>query len=229
MPCAAAPSTSWERSPTISTRSGSGSSWASAWATTSAFDARDAVEAGARDHLEMLVEPEVLEDPPRRRFGLRRGHRQPHARGPQVGQQVRNPVEQAVHRPAAGGVVGPVGGDRRVGPLAEPHRPQRVVHRRSDDQARQVAVGHVGADLAQRMAEAGDDAVGGIGQGAVEVEDHQLRAGRHGSHCPRRPTTVVMWQVTIRARVRAITATRPRRPACWTSPSTCAPTSRRPG
>ena len=82
----------------------------------------DTVHAGARDHLEMLVEPEVLEDAARGRLGLRRGHRQPHTGGAQVGQQSRDAVEQAVHRPAAGGVVGAVGGDRGVGVVAEPHR-----------------------------------------------------------------------------------------------------------
>ena len=43
----------------------------------------------------------------------------------------------------------------------------------------QVAVGYDGADRAQCMAEAGHDALSRVGQGAVEVEDHQLWAGRH--------------------------------------------------
>ena len=102
----------------------------------------NAVDAGAGDDLEMLVEPEVREDPVRGRLGLGRGHRQPHTGGAQVGQQLRDAVEQAVHRPAARGVVGAVGGDRGVGVVAEPHRAQRVVHRRADDAAGQVAVGN---------------------------------------------------------------------------------------
>ena len=102
------------------------------------------------------------------------------------------------------------------------------MHGRADDHAGQVAVGNDGADGTQRVAEAGDDALRRIGQGAVEIEDHQLRAGRHELIVPDRPTTVVMWQAKP-ARARAITATRPRAPACWTSPSTSAPTSRRPG
>ena len=123
------------------------------------------------------------------------------------------PVEQAVHRPAAGGVVGPVGGDRLVGVLAEAHLAQRVMHRRTDDQAGQVAVGHRGADLAQRVPEAGHDALRRVGQGAVEVEDHQLRARRDGTvrvsvTTPfSRRTTVVLWRVNPGVR-RAL----PRRP-----------------
>ena len=36
---------------------------------------------------------------------------------------------------------------------------QREVHRRPDDAAGQVAVGYTGADLAQRVTEAGHDAL----------------------------------------------------------------------
>ena len=78
-------------------------------------------------------------------------------------------------------VVRPVGGDRRVGVLAEPHLAQRVMHRRPDDAAGQIAVGHRGADLAECVPEAGHDALRRVGQGAVEVEDHQLRARRDGT------------------------------------------------
>ncbi len=184
MPCAAAPSTSWARSPTITTRSGSGLKLLQrvgqhiglGWTATPSTLA-PAITS------KWPVEAEVLEDPPRRRLGLRGGHRQPHAGGAQVGEQLRDAVEQAVHRPAAAGVVGPVGGDRRVGEVAEPHALQRVVHRRPDDPAGQVAVGNLGAHVAERVAEAGHDAVGGVGQGAVEIEDHQLRAGVGGRAC----------------------------------------------
>ena len=135
----------------------------------------------------MLVEAEVGENALCRRLRLRRGHRQTHPGGPQVGEQRRNPVEQAVHRPAAGHVVLPVRGDRGVCLLAEAHIPKRVMHRRADDQADQVPVGDDGADGPQRVAEAGDDALRRIGQGAVEVEDHQLRAGRHDLIVPDGP------------------------------------------
>ena len=133
-----------------------------------------AVDAGSRDDLEMLVKPEMRQDPPCGRLRLGGGHGEPDARGPQIGQQRPDPVEEAVDRPAAGGVVGAVGGDRGVGVLAQPHRGQGVVHRRADDPAGQVALGHGGADLAERVAEAGHDAVSGVGERAVEVEDHQL-------------------------------------------------------
>ena len=136
---------------------------------------RGAVDAGAGDDLEVLVEAEVGQDAPRGRLRLGGGHRQPHTGGAQIGQQRLDPVEQAVDRPAAGGVVGAVGRDRRVGVLAQPHRPEGVVHRRADDLAGQVAVGHSGTDLAERVPEAGHDAVRGVGEGAVEIEDHQLR------------------------------------------------------
>ena len=169
------------RSPTISTRSGSGSQLGQRVRHHVGLGGADAVDAGARDDLEMLVEPEVREDPPRRRLGLRRGHRQPHTGGPQVGQQLRDAVEQAVHRPAAGGVVGPVGGDRGVG--VRRRAPSRAAcdasaGRRCGRPGRRRALG---ADLAERVAEAGHDALRRVGQGAVEVEDHQLRARRDGT------------------------------------------------
>ena len=75
-------------------------------------------------------------------------------------------------------VVGAVGGDGGVGVLAEAHLAQRVMHRRADDAAGQVPVGNHGADLAEGVAEAGHDALRRVGQGAVEVEDHQLWPGR---------------------------------------------------
>ena len=148
------------------------------------------VQAGTRDDLEMLVEPEMLEDPPCRRLGLRRGHRQPHTGRPQVGEQLGYAIEQAVHRPAAGRVVGAVGGDRCVG-VFEAHRRQRVVHRRADEPACQVAVGNLGTDLAEGVAEAGHDALRRVGQGAVEVEDHQLRPGRGGGVVQGRHASIV--------------------------------------
>ena len=95
-----------------------------------------AVHAGAGDHLEVAGQAEVVEDPPGGRLGLGGGHRQPHPGGAQVGEQLRDPVEQGVHRPAAAGVVGPVGGDRVVGQVAETHALQGVVHRRPDDPRR---------------------------------------------------------------------------------------------
>ncbi len=59
--------------------------------------------------------------------------------------------------------------------LAELHRAEGVVHRRADDLSGQVAVGHRGADVGERVQEAGDDPLRGVGQRAVEIEDHQLR------------------------------------------------------
>ena len=49
------------------------------------------------------------------------------------------------------------------------------MHRRAHNTFRQVAVGHLGADRGQGMPEARHDAVRRIRQGAVEIEDHQLR------------------------------------------------------
>jgi hypothetical protein len=131
-----------------------------------------AVQRGAGDHLEVVIESEVFDDPLRGGLGLGGGHREPHSGRAKVGQQVGDSVEDAVDRPAPADVVGAVGGDGLVGPIAEPHRAQRVVHRRSDDAVGEVAVGHVGPDLAECVTEAGDDSVGGIGQRAVQVEDH---------------------------------------------------------
>jgi len=45
-----------------------------------------AVDAGSGDDLEVLVETEMGQDASCRRLCLRRGHREPDARGPQVGQ-----------------------------------------------------------------------------------------------------------------------------------------------
>jgi hypothetical protein len=59
-----------------------------------------------------------------------------------------------------------------------------VVHRRADDPAGQVSVGHGSADLTERVAETGHDAFCGVGEGAVEVEDHQLRLRRRVCHVP---------------------------------------------
>ena len=114
------------------------------------------------------------QDALRGRLRLGGGHRQSDTGGPQIGEQRPDPVEKAVDRPTAGGVVGAVGGDRRLGVLAQSHRLKGVVHRWADDLTGQVALGHSGTDLAQRVPEAGHDAVRGIGERAVEVEDHQL-------------------------------------------------------
>ena len=134
----------------------------------------NAVETGARDHLEVSVQAEMGEDALRRRLRLRGRDRQPHARRAQVGQQLGDPVEKAVHRPAPGGVVGAVRGDRRIGVPPSPMAVEGVVHRRSDDLLARSPSGTVRTDLDERVAEAGHDAAGRIGQGAVEVEDHQL-------------------------------------------------------
>ena len=133
----------------------------------------------------------MREDPAGGRLGFRRGHRQAYIGGAQIGQQLRDAVEEAVDRPAAGGVVGAVGGDRRIGVLAESHFPQRVVHRWADDAAGQVTVGNVGADLIEGVTEAGHDALCRIGQGAVEVEDHQLRSGRRDGVIKGRHASIV--------------------------------------
>ncbi len=108
-------------------------------------------------------------------FGLGGRHRQTHPRGAQVGQQQGDPVEEAVDGPAPGAVVGTIGGDRGVGVLAQPHGLERDMHRRPDDLAGQIARGHGGADLVECVAEAGHDALRGVGERAVEIEDHQLR------------------------------------------------------
>jgi dinuclear metal center YbgI/SA1388 family protein len=121
------------------------------------------------------------ENSSRRRLRLRGGHRQPHTCCLQVGQQPGYAVEKPVHRPAAGAVVRPVGRDGCVCGLAQSHLAQRVMHRRADDAAGQITVGYRGADLAECMPEAGHDALRRIGQSAVEIEDHQLRARRDGT------------------------------------------------
>ena len=138
-----------------------------------------AVEAGAGDDLEVLVEPEMSQDPSRGGLRLRGGDRQPDAGGAQRGKQGRDAVEQLVHLPAAGRVVGAVRGNRGVGVLGQSHLRERVVHRRTDNHSGQVAVGNRSADRVQGVAKTRHDALRGIGQGAVEVEDHQLRAGCH--------------------------------------------------
>lgn len=51
----------------------------------------------------------------------------PHAPGRRAGSGCRS--NTPVHRPPAAEVVGPIGGDRRVGQVAEAHRLQRVMHR----------------------------------------------------------------------------------------------------
>ena len=106
----------------------------------------------------------------------------------------RNAVEQGCSSPSRGSCSRR---GRRRSPRRRSSRPiarQRLMHRRPDEAAGQVAVGHLGTDLAERVPEAGHDALRRVGQGAVEVEDHQLRPGRRGGvvagssriHCLRR-------------------------------------------
>ena len=45
----------------------------------------------------------------------------------------------------------------------------------------QIAVGHRRTHFSQRVPEAGHDALRRVRQGAVEIEDHQLRAGHDGT------------------------------------------------
>ncbi len=60
-------------------------------------------------------------------------------------------VEQAVHRPTAGAVVGPVGYDRLLGGFAEPHGAQRLMHGRADGVSGQVAFGYWGTSVVERV------------------------------------------------------------------------------
>src|ERR1700735_5017008 len=73
-----------------------------------------AVDAGSGDDLEVLVEAKMGQYALRGRLRLGGGHRQSDTGGPQIGQQWPDPVEEAVDRPTAGGVVGAVGGDGRA-------------------------------------------------------------------------------------------------------------------
>ena len=117
-----------------------------------------AVGARAGDDLEMLVEPEMGEDAPRRRLQLGGGDGQPDTGGAQIRQQRLDPVEQRCSSPSPGRRTRR---GRRRSPssasLAELHGPEGVVHRRADDLGGQVALGHRGADVAERVQEAGDD------------------------------------------------------------------------
>ena len=54
------------------------------------------------------------------------------------------------------------------------------MHRRTHYSAGQVALGYLGADRGQGVAEAGHDAFRRIRQCAVEIEDHQLWSGAGG-------------------------------------------------
>lgn len=134
------------------------------------------VRARPGDHFEVVIEAEVLEDLLGSGFGLRRGDGKSNPGGAQIGQQRRDAVENAVHRPASGRVVGAVCGDRLVGAAAEPHRGEGDVHGWPDDAGRQVTVRNGCADLAEGVTEAGHDSIGRIRQRAVEVEDHQIGA-----------------------------------------------------
>ena len=53
------------------------------------------------------------------------------------------------------------------------------------------ALGEVGADLTEGVTEAGHNALRRIGQGAVEVEDHQLRPGRRDGVIQGRHASIV--------------------------------------
>src|ERR1700722_13660506 len=99
-----------------------------------------AVDAGSGNDLEVLVEAEMGEDALRGRLRLGGGYRQSDTGGPQIRDQWPDAVEEAVDRPTAGGVVGAVGGDGRLGVLAQSHRLKGVVHRRADDLTGQVAL-----------------------------------------------------------------------------------------
>ena len=121
MPCAAAPSTSWGgRRPSRPAPEAAPAGRARG-ASTSAFD--DARRRGWRPR-----SPRSSSSSPKcariRRavgLGLGGGHGQPYACGLQVGQQRGDAGEGTVHRPAAAGVVGPVGDDRGVGAVTEAH------------------------------------------------------------------------------------------------------------
>ena len=167
------------------------------------------VQAGTGDDLEMLVEPEMLEDPPCGRLGLRCGHRQPHSGRPQVGEQLRNAVEQAVHRPAAGRVVGAVGGDRGVG-VFESHRRAACgasAARRCGRPGRRRESRH-----RSRRGRAGSwtrcpaPSRSGCHRGrrspAAAGSPRRCRPGSSRIHCLRRRISVVMWQAREAVRVR---------------------------
>lgn len=145
------------------------------------FGGSPPVEAGTGDHFEVLVEAEVFEDPARRRFCFRGRHGEANARGLQVGQQRVDSVVKPVHRPAAGCVVGAIGGDGLVGFVSQPQVGECEVHGWPDAEADQVARGNLGADCCEGVTETGHDALGRVGEGAVQIEDDQLGA-RHARH-----------------------------------------------
>ena len=81
------------------------------------------------------------------------------------------------------------------------------MHRRAHDPGDQVAVGNRCADLVERVAETRDDAGRRVGQGAVEIEEHQLGSpGRqrfsHGAIVPDLPPpmpgALLFFTVTVR-------------------------------
>ena len=191
MPCAAAPSTSWVRSPTITTRSGSGASWASACAITSALVARTPSTLAPAITSKCSSSAEVLEDPPRGRLGLRGGHRQPHPGRPQVGQQLRGCRRTGCSSPSRGW---------------SSRRGRRRSRRRASPSPMAGSVWCIGGPTmrparspsgisapicAEGVTEAGHDALRRVGQGAVEVEDHQLRPGRRGGVVQGRHASIV--------------------------------------
>ncbi len=51
--------------------------------------------------------------------------------------------------------------------------------------------GNIGADLAEGVTEAGHDALRRVGQGAIEVEDHQLRPDRRNGVIQCRHASIV--------------------------------------
>ena len=193
MPCSAAPSTSWD---TVADHHHPFGKWAAVGQAhgrrTSAFVAARPVQARPRDHLEMLVEPEVREDPGRGRLGLRGRHRHPDPGRPEIGQQLGNPLEQAVHRPAPGR--SSRRGRRRWRSSASAPSPISCSVRCIGGPTMRPARSPSGmsAPIArERVTEAGHDSLGRVGQGAVEVEDHQLRPDRRDGAVQRRHAFIV--------------------------------------
>ena len=181
MPCAAAPSTSWDAVADHQHAVGQRLQLGERVRDHVGLGGADAVDAGARDDLEVPSSPKCARI--RRAVGsafeVATASRTPAAC--RSASSCGDAVEQAVHRPAAGASSRR---GRRRSRRRRPRRapsPQRVVHRRADDAAGQVTVGHLGTDLAECVPEAGHDALRRVGQGAVEVEDHQLRARRDGA------------------------------------------------
>ena len=133
------------------------------------------VHGGTGDKVEVLAQREVIQDP----FGelLRLGGAQ-HQRFPrrlQLGEQRRNAVIHPVLPDAPVPVIFPIGLHRRKAARAvEPvilHK--GLVEGRADEFVELAPVGHLNAELAQSIGHRIGDALSGIGQGAVQIEqDH---------------------------------------------------------